>query len=609
MSTGEFISAAKVPYLKLLGYVKPYKKRFILGIVFGVFAGLFGGLMLFALESIFNIVLPGSNMKEPVKIPLLGIEVMPPSSEEGSGFGVVMTACAIIPLLMLIRGLLEYFNKYCMLWVGNKVIYDLRRDLFSKLINQSLDFYNNAKVGELIQTTFNQTRQAQRAAVSVASDLIKHPISILAIIFYLFYRDPIFAVSALVVFPIALLPVIIISKKVRKAGGKEEEEAGLLMVTMQESFSGIRVVKSHGRESFEEEKFDSASRKMIAFIMRWSKAIELVGPLVETVASLGIAFGLLYAWYAGMTAPQFFMLFIALIAMYPHAKSLSRIQILLQKCIIATTKVFDMMERVSDVEDSPEAKSLDNCNGHIRLDNVSFAYKKAKDKQALKNVSLEFEPGKSYALVGKSGAGKSTLFGLLQRFYDPVDGTIYVDGEDVKDYKQSTLRDHIGVVNQETFLFNTDIRENIRYGRLDATDEEVEEAAKKAFAHDFILEQPKGYGTNIGDKGCNLSGGQQQRLTIARAILRNAAILLLDEATSNLDTEAEKKIQAALEELIRGKTVIAIAHRLSTVVNSDKIIVMQDGEIHATGTHNELLKSCQLYKELYQAQFEKPTGF
>jgi len=324
--------------------------------------------------------------------------------------------------------------------------------------------------------------------------------------------------------------------------------------------------------------------------------------MVETVASIGIALGLVYAKYTGMSAAQFLLMFAALIGLYPHAKALGRLQIELQKCVVASTKVFEIIDSDYEVDDAPDAYEMEEAKGAIELKDITFAYKEGIP--ALREVDLSLEPGKTYALVGPSGAGKSSLFSLLLRFYDPDEGSITLDGYDLRDLKQTSLRDQIGIVNQETFLFHDTIENNIRYGRLEASRLDIVEAAKQANAHDFIMEQDKGYETIIGDKGSTLSGGQQQRLSIARTILRDAPILLLDEAYSSLDTESEKVIQEAIETLSEGKTVIAIAHRLSTILDADQIIVMKEGWIEARGTHAELLESCELYQRLYTLQFE-----
>lgn len=622
MSTLEFVKVAMGPYRQLAGYLGPYKGRFALGIFFGALYGLVNGAMVLTIKFVGEVVFANKDVDKEFqgmvaelpaeKVAEAGgaIEVVGDTFRDvaaatgGSAFtpGLMMVAM-LVPAIMLLRGLCGYMNSYCMLWVSLRVLSDIRIKLFRRLMGQSLDFYNQQKGGELIQTVFNQTRMAQQALTTIASDIVKQPLAVLSAVAALFIIDWKFALGALVLFPICIVPVIIVGRKVRKSGGKEEEEAGMLMVVMQESFAGIRVVKSHAREEHEIAKFTSANNKMMTFIMRWRKAMEIVGPMVETVASFGVAAALVYvAVRPDLGAAHFLALQAGLVLLYPPSKSLSRIHILMQKCLAATTKVFEMMEREPAIKDAEDAVVLEKCRGEIEFRDLSFAYGK-KTGDAVQGIDLKIDAGKSYALVGQSGAGKSTLFSLLLRFYEPRAGELLVDGIDIRQIKQESLRDSIGVVNQDTFLFHDTIYENIRYGKLDATREEIEVAAKLAHAHDFITEQEKGYDTVVGDKGSKLSGGQQQRVSIARAILRDAPILLLDEATSALDSESEKAIQGALVELSKGKTTIAIAHRLSTILNADKIVVMDRGKVIDVGTHAELLEGSEIYARLYNMQF------
>lgn len=527
---------------------------------------------------------------------------------------VVIFFASLIPLLLFTRGMLTYFSNYCLLWVGNQVLYDLRNDTFASLLRQSIGFYSRAKTGELIQIVFNQARIAQQNVVTLAQDIIQRPVAIISIFVTLLIYEPFFTISSLIVFPLCIGPVMAVGRKVRKAGAKEEEEAGRIMVTMHETFAGIRLVKSHAREKYEMGRFDRAAKKMQELIMRWSKALEIIGPIVEAVAALGIAAGLVYAWQRGIEAQTFLIICMALTQIYPHAKALSRIQLLMQKTVVATTSLFEIMEMKPDIEDVPDAEKLPRVRGELKLNNVSFTYKKADKKKggfkkatnrpAVQNITLDLKPGNFYALVGPSGSGKSTLFSLLLRFYDPDKGYITLDGHDIRRVTQDSLRDNIGVVSQDTFLFHDTIEENIRYGRLDATKDEIIEAATKAHAHEFILQQEQKYDTMCGDTGSKLSGGQRQRITIARAILRDAPILLLDEATSAMDSEGEKIIQEALHNLIEGRTVIAIAHRLSTILEANQIIVMEHGEVIDMGSHEELLQRCDLYQRLYHLQFK-----
>lgn len=620
MSTAEFTLAAIGPYRRLASYLGPYKTRFIFGIVFGALYGVVNGGMVWVIKYVTEQVFAARDAGEefntiaeklPQDAETLGAigkisDAIAASTGDVGLSGGILAVAALVPVIMVLRGLCGYLNSYCMLWVSTRVLSDIRTQLFGKMMNQSLDFYNKQKGGELIQTVFNQTRMAQQALTTIASDVVKQPISILSALVVLFYIDWQFTLVALVLFPLCIVPVSIVGRKVRKAGGREEEEAGMLMVVMQEAFAGIRVVKSHGREAHELQKFTTANNNMMKLIMRWRKAMEMVGPMVESVASLGVAAALVYvAMRPDLGAAHFIALNAGFVMMYPPAKSLSRIHILMQKCLAATTKVFELMERVPSIQDAPDSIEIKEPIGEIRFDGVSFAYGKHDD--AVSNINLVIPEGKTFAFVGESGAGKSTLFAMMMRFYDPREGTISIGGIDIRKIKQPSLRDNIGIVNQDVFLFHDTIYENIRYGMLDATREQIEAAARQAHAHEFIIQQEKGYETVIGDKGCTLSGGQQQRLSIARAILRDAPVLLLDEAFSALDSESEKKVQEAVDVLSSGKTVIAIAHRLSTVLKADQIVVMDKGRIVDMGHHAELLESSAIYRKLYSMQFHDHT--
>ncbi len=617
LSPKELWELSKGVYSKLYAYMKPYRVRFMIGAVLGICSGLFNAVMLAGFQIIFDIVLPAKKsglMKG--KIPLLGnfdpvawIEHMGwKNPDESAPMWVVIIACSCIPLLMLANGALTYTADYMINWVGNRMLYRLRNDVFRNLLGQSLSFFNRSKIGDLIQTVFNQTRVAQINAVELSQIIIKNPVTIVTVFVYLMAWDPFFTFSSIIIFPLCIGPVMFVARGVRKSGAREEEEAGSLMTTMHEGFAGIRVVKSHAREEHEMERFERSNWSMSESMFRWSRALSMIGPMVETVASLGIAAGLVYAWHKGIQAQDFIIVVMGLTRVYAPAKELSRVQLILQKCIVATSSVFALMDQEPDVKDAPDAVALKRARGAVGFNNVTFSYRDPKGKKgkkpALKEVSLELEPGKFYALVGPSGAGKSTLFSLLLRFYEPDAGWISLDGTDLRRITQNSLRNNVGTVSQDTFLFHDTIRENIRYGRLDASDEEIIAAAKQAHADDFIVQQKSKYETVVGDAGSNLSGGQKQRVSIARAILRNAPILLLDEATSALDTESEKIIQEAIHTLSEGKTVVAIAHRLSTILEADRIVVMDNGRVLDQGRHAELLSRCELYQRLYQLQFQ-----
>jgi subfamily B ATP-binding cassette protein MsbA len=364
------------------------------------------------------------------------------------------------------------------------------------------------------------------------------------------------------------------------------------------------VIKSFAREAHQEKAFKRSNQLQFSQMMRIIRATEITGPLVETIAAIGVGLALLYVYAENLPVGRFFGLITGIFILYDPIKTLSKIQIVMQNSITATTAIFSLLDSDPTVNDAPDAVALTSSEGRINFQNVTFRYANT-NKDAIKNVTLHIEPGKTYALVGASGAGKSTILSLILRLYDPTSGSVEIDGRDLRSITQKSLREQIGLVSQETFLFHDTILSNIQFGRLDATPEQVREAARAAYADDFIMAQPKGYETVIGDKGCLLSGGQQQRLAIARAILKNAPILLLDEATSSLDSESEQQIQKALAKLAVGRTVIAIAHRLSTVLSADQIIVMDSGRIKEIGTHAELLEKSGYYRRLYDHQFNR----
>jgi len=413
-----------------------------------------------------------------------------------------------------------------------------------------------------------------------------------------------FTVVTLILFPTCLLPLLIYGRRAKKAVQNEQEGMAQMVVTMQETFAGIRVIKSFAREAYQEKEFQRSNQMQFSQMMRMIRSMEAVGPLVEIIAAIGVGMALLYVYAANLSVGRFFGLFSGIFILYDPIKTLSKIHIVMQRSIAATGAIFAILDSKPTVQDAPDAVALKSSEGRIDFENVTFRYANT-NRDAIRNVTLHIEPGKTFALVGASGAGKSTILSLILRLYDPTSGAVKIDGRELRSITQKSLRDQIGLVTQETFLFHDTIFNNILFGQLNATQEQIYEAAQAAYAHEFIMAQPKGYQTVIGDKGCLLSGGQQQRLAIARAILKNAPILLLDEATSSLDSESEQQIQRALAKLAAGRTVIAIAHRLSTVLSADQIIVMDSGRIKEIGTHAELLNKSGYYRRLYDHQFNR----
>jgi subfamily B ATP-binding cassette protein MsbA len=597
-SLWQTLRAASGPYRRLLGYVKPYKVRFIVGLLLGFAYGGVSSLLPLAISRVTGTIFQGAAPNPTaLRSNLHAIDTGPKINS-------IILICLAIPAIMMLRSLCSYGNTYCMQWVSNKVVTDIRGQLFNKMVRLSMDFFNRMRSGLLISRITNETRVVQMALTAVSSDIFKQPVLIVGAISVLFLMDWKFTLITLVLFPTCLLPLRIYGRRARKALRGQFEGMGEMVVTMQETFAGIRVIKSFAREAHQEKEFKRSNQMQFSQMMRIIRSMEATGPLVETIAAVGIGLALIYVYAANLSAGRFFGLISGIFILYDPIKTLSKLQIVMQQSITATTAIFALLDTNPTVQDSPDASKLTSATGRIDFENVTFRYANTVT-DAISDLTLHIEPGKSYALVGASGAGKSTILSLILRLYDPTSGAVKIDGRDLRSVTQKSLREQIGLVTQETFLFHDTIFSNIQFGRLDATEEEVHEAARAAYAHDFIMAQPKGYQTVIGDKGCLLSGGQQQRLAIARAVLKNAPILLLDEATSSLDSESEKQIQTALAELATGRTVVAIAHRLSTVLSADQIIVMDGGRIKEIGTHAELLEKSGYYRRLYDHQFNR----
>jgi subfamily B ATP-binding cassette protein MsbA len=594
------LQASRTLYRRLFSYVKPYKWRFIVGIVFGILYGATNSALPWAVLQvstfIFNGAMPNAKMLWKQR------EVL----NTGPQINSIALICLMIPLVMTVRSLFSFANAYYMSWVSNRVVLDIRNELFSKLVGHSMDFFNKMRSGFLMSRIANDTRSMQMALSTVTSDVFKQPMSVIGAITALLLMDWKFTIVTLVLFPTCIFPIRLLGRRARRAVESEQKGMGQMTVTMQETFAGIRVVKSFAREGLQEEIFKRSTLQQFGNAMRMVKTMEAIGPLVETIASVGVGLALLYVYSTNLPAGRFLGLITGIFILYEPIKTLSKLHIVMQRSIGATAKIFTLLDSVPTVRDAPDAVALSLVRGQIDFDEVTFRYATGVT-DAVQDLHLRIEPGKTYALVGPSGAGKSTILSLLLRLYDPTTGAVRIDGQDLRTLTQKSLRQQIGLVTQETFLFHDTIFKNIQFGRLDATHEEVFAAAQTAFAHDFIQAQPHGYETVIGDKGMMLSGGQQQRLAIARALLKNAPILLLDEATSALDSESEKQIQSALERLAAGRTVIAIAHRLSTILSADQIVVMDQGRVKEVGTHAELLEQSGHYRRLYDLQFNRPT--
>jgi ATP-binding cassette, subfamily B, bacterial MsbA len=598
VSFRETIRVAWKPYKRLYTYVGPYKWRFILGLALGFLFGVTQGCLPLVLQKVTSTIFHGAAPK--------ATDLTHRSELLSAGGSVksIVFICLLIPAVMTVRSLMGYGNAFYMNWVSNRVVTDIRNQLFAKIVGQSMDFFNRMRAGILMSRITNDTLAMQAALSQVSSDAFKQPVSIILGIAVLLYMDWKFTLATLFLFPSCIVPIQIFGRRARQAVQSQQENVGQMVVTMQETFAGIRVVKSFAREDHQVKSFSRSTMLQFRHTMRMVKSTELTGPLIEILAAMGVGMALLYVYIANLSAGRFLALIGGIFILYDPIKTLSKMHIVLQRSVAATVGIFGILDTPSAIQDSPDAQSLDSCDGRIDFQNVTFRYT-GTSTDAVKNLNLQIERGKSYALVGASGAGKSTILSLILRLYDPTSGVVRIDGQDLRRLTQQSLREQIGLVTQDTFLFHDTIYNNILFGRLDATREEVYAAAQMAYAHEFILEQPHKYDTVVGDKGMLLSGGQQQRIAIARAVLKNAPILLLDEATSALDSESEKQIQLALQTLAAGRTVVAIAHRLSTILSSDQIVVMDRGHIKEIGTHAELLAKSGYYRRLYDLQFNR----
>ena len=600
LSFWETMRTAWKPYRRLYSYAGPYKARFALGLAFGIAYGILTSVLPLTVLQVSNFIFRGAAPNPRMVMAHRDMLNIGPKIDS------IVWICLLIPLVMTVRSLCSYGSAYYMNWVSNKVVNDVRNQLFAKVVRHSMDFFNRMQTGFLMSRIANDTRSLQQALSSVSSDVFKQPVTIVGAVIVLLLIDWKFTVVSLVLFPICIVPIRIFGRRARQAVQLDQRGAALMSVTMQESFAGIRVIKSFAREDQQEKSFRRSAQLSFSNTMRTVKATEAVGPLIEIIASIGVGFALLYVYAANLTAGRFLGLISGIFIIYDPIKTLSKLHIVMQRSLGATTQIFSILDSKPAVQDAPNAVELVSSKGRIEFENVTFRYSTGV-ADAVRDINLHIEPGKTYALVGASGAGKSTVLSLILRLYDPTSGAVKIDGHNLRTLTQKSLREQIGLVTQETFFFHDTIFKNIQFGRPNATSEEVYAAAQTAFAHEFILAQPDGYDTVIGDKGCLISGGQQQRLAIARALLKNAPILLLDEATSSLDTESEKQIQKALEKLAAGRTVIAIAHRLSTILSADKIVVLDHGSIKEIGTHAELLEKSGYYRRLYDLQFNQPT--
>jgi len=505
----------------------------------------------------------------------------------------------------LLMGFANYGQSMVMNFVGLKIIADMQNRLFAHLTRMDLQFFHDNPTGTLI-SRFTQDIHMMKVAVSNGlTGFGKDLLSLIFLVALMFNMNWQLAAISFFVFPVAVFLIVRIGRRMRKVTANTQEELGTFMTVLNQTFQGIRIVKAFGMQTYEGSRIASLVDRIFRLNMKAARTRELSRPIMETLGGAAVIVVIIYGGTQVIqetTTPGAFFAFItALLKAYDPMKRLANLNSSIQQGLAGAQRLYDVLDREPSISDKPGAVPLKGVAGHVEFDGVNFTY--TSEKNTLDDVTFAVAEGRTAALVGASGAGKSTILNLIPRFYDVASGRVSIDGVDVRDATMASLHANIALVSQEITLFDDTVAANIAYGRGGASQEEVESAARHAAAHDFISQLPDGYDTLVGEQGVKLSGGQRQRLAIARAMLKNAPILLLDEATSSLDTESERKVQAALHELMRGRTTIVIAHRLSTVIDADVIFVVDAGRIVESGTHGELLARGGAYKNLYELQF------
>lgn len=566
----------------LKGYVRPYK-----------------GKIIFSMLCMVVVSLMTAGIAYMVK-PMLD-EIFVKQNE-----GLLLVIPFVLIGLFVVKGIASYIQVFLLEESGQGMVASLQKDLYRHLIHQDMSFYQRHSIGDLSARFIFDLNRVKMTVTQCITGAVRDFTTILGLISVMFYHSVELSLLALVALPLATYPIVRFGKRTRKYAVGTQEEIGGMSNILKETFSHHRQVKAYTMEGYEKGRANSSIEKTLDLMLKSMRIRAMSSPIMELLGGLSIAFIIGYGGHqvvAGETSPgTFFSFLTALMTLYRPIKGVANINNALQEGLASAQRTFDLLDEHCEIKEIHNAKDIEVKKGKVEFKNITLTY--ADGTIAIDDLSLIIPAGKSVALVGASGAGKSSLLNLIPRFFDPSSGEILVDGQDISKVTLLSLRENIGLVTQELALFNDSIAHNIGYGKKNAMQDEIEEAAKAAAAHDFILETPEGYETIVGEDGVKLSGGQKQRITIARAMLKNAPILLLDEATSNLDTESEERVQEALNKLMKGRTTLVVAHRLSTIVNADKIYVLDKGKIVEQGTHTSLLEKNGAYAKLYRKQSE-----
>ena len=495
-------------------------------------------------------------------------------------------------LIFFLKGAGSYGSEYLMNYIGEKIIRFFRDSLYEKITDLPISFIHKEKTGALMSRITNDVNIVKGMVSTAVINLFRDFFSVIAFLFVIFYRDWQLATGAFIVLPLAFYPIVLFGRRVRKFSTGTKETMADLNSFLHETFTGAKIIKIFNLQRFEKKRFKEKTNTLFQLEMKKVIAKALSSPVMEFLGGLGIAF---IIWFGGMrvisgtsTPGTFFSFLTAVMMLYDPVKKLSSLNNTIQEGAAAATRIFDVLEENSEIVEKQTPDILVGNTFDVKFDHVSFSYTE-NEAPALTDICLSVAPGEVLALVGMSGGGKTSLVNLVPRLYDSAKGTVRIGGIDIKDLSIRSLRDHISIVTQEPILFNESVKDNIRYGKMDATDREIESAARAAYAFDFIQGFPRGFDTIIGELGSRLSGGEKQRICIARALIKDAPILILDEATSALDSQAEKVVQKALENLIKGRTSFVIAHRLSTIEYASRVVLLKNGSVKEQGTHEELM--------------------